>query len=172
MTTEQTVPSSLDVEPQAGRSVLVTGASRGIGRAIAAAFVAAGDRVTGICRSEEGISTMPDGVLGIRADVTDPVEMTVALETANRAHGRVSVLVTAAGISHESLAARTNLLDWDNTLTTNLTGTFLPVRTVLPGMLTARQGRIVLVSSVSAVHGGTGLAAYAASKAGVEGLTR
>lgn len=155
-----------------GRSVLVTGASRGIGRAVAEAFVAAGDRVAGLCRTETGAASVPDGVLGLVCDVTDPAVVARAVEEAQLAQGTIEVLVTAAGITHEALAARTSDADWDRVLSGDLTGTFVPVRAVLPGMMAAGRGRVVLVSSVVAARGGVGLAAYAAAKGGVESLTR
>lgn len=151
-----------------GRSVLVTGASRGIGAAVAAAFVEAGDRVAGLSRS----GTAPDSVLALAADVTDAGAVSRAASVAAAAHGTVEVLVACAGASRDALATRTDPSAWDEALSTNLTGAFNAVRAVLPGMLRSRRGRVVLVSSVIAARGGVGLSAYAASKGGVEGLTR
>ncbi|WP_194785139.1 SDR family oxidoreductase [Actinomyces haliotis] len=150
------------------RSVLVTGASRGIGAAVAAAMAAQGDRVAGLSRT----GTAPDGVLGVVADVTDPDAVDAVVRRAAEEHGPVEVLVAAAGTSLDALAARTRPADWDRVIATNLTGSMSAARAVLPGMMRARRGRIVLVSSVMAARGGAGLAAYGASKGGVEGLAR
>lgn len=152
----------------APRSVLVTGASRGIGRAVAAGFVASGDRVVGLSRS----GGAPDGVVGIGADVTDTDALRRAVARARSLHGPVEVLAACAGVSHDALAARTPAPVWEETLAVNLTAAFACVRAVLPDMMRARRGRVVLVSSVVAARGGTGLTAYAASKGGIEGLTR
>lgn len=149
-------------------SVLVTGASRGIGAAVAAALAAQGHRVTGLSRS----GAAPDGVLGLAADVTDASAVEVAVRRSAETHGNVEVLVAAAGTSLDALAARTRPADWDRVIAANLTGSMNAARAVLPGMMRARTGRIVLVSSVMAARGGVGLAAYGASKGGVEGLVR
>ncbi|MGK2348028.1 SDR family oxidoreductase [Actinomyces sp. W5033] len=168
MTSDPTVQA--DAGCDRARTVLVTGASRGIGAAVATALARSGDRVVGLSRSGQA----PDGVLGLAADVTDPraVERAAATALAELGATAVDVLVTAAGTHVDALAMRTTDAAWDEVLRTNLTGSFHAVRTVLPGMLRARRGRIVLVSSVIAARGGTGLAAYGASKGGVEGLTR
>ena len=153
-----------ETEPSISRSVVVTGASRGIGEAVTKAFLAQGDRVAGISRSGEA----PDGALALAADVTDPD----ALSAATEAHGPIEVLVASAGINRESLAARTSSQMWDEVISADLTGTFNTVRAVTPAMMRARKGRIVLVSSAIAARGGVGLSAYGAAKGGVEGLTR
>lgn len=152
----------------AARHVVVTGASRGIGRAVAAALVAAGDRVLALSRTGEG----PDGAAGLPVDVTDPVAVSEAVARSVEERGPVDVLIASAGASADALAARTSPGLWDEVLTTNLTGSFNAARAVLPSMMRARRGRIVLVSSVIAARGGVGLAAYGASKGGLEGLTR
>ena len=147
-----------ETEPSISRSVVVTGASRGIGEAVTKAFLAQGDRVAGISRSGEA----PDGALALAA----------ALSAATEAHGTIEVLVASAGINRESLAARTSSQMWDEVISADLTGTFNTVRAVTPAMMRARKGRIVLVSSAIAARGGVGLSAYGAAKGGVEGLTR
>ena len=144
-----------ETEPSISRSVVVTGASRGIGEAVTKAFLAQGDRVAGISR-----------------DVTDPDALADALASATEAHGPIEVLVASAGINRESLAARTSSQMWDEVISADLTGTFNTVRAVTPAMMRARKGRIVLVSSAIAARGGVGLSAYGAAKGGVEGLTR
>lgn len=148
------------------RTVLVTGASRGIGADVAAAFARAGDRVLGVSRS----GTAPDGVEAISCDVRDAGALTSVVT--EQARGHVDVLVAAAGVAPTGLAARGAEVDWHLALDTNLTGAFHAARAVVPGMLQRRQGRIVLISSVMATRGGVGLAAYGAAKAGVEGLAR
>ena len=157
-----------ETEPSIPRSVVVTGASRGIGEAVAKEFLAQGDRVAGISRSGEA----PDGVLGLAADVTDPEVLAQALSVVTEAHGTIEVLVASAGVNRESLAARTSSQMWDEVISADLTGTFNTVRAVAPAMMRARRGRIILVSSVIAACGGVGLSAYGAAKGGVEGLTR
>ena len=147
---------------------MVTGASRGIGAAVASAFAAAGNRVAGISRT----GTAPDGVLAVSADVADPRSMSDAVRQAVTAVGDIEVLVAAAGIAADALAVRTGPELWERTVATNLTGSFHAVASVLPGMQRMRRGRIVLVSSVIAARGGVGLSAYGASKGGVEALTR
>lgn len=161
-------PGASGAGSRRARSVLVTGASRGIGAAVAAALAAQGDRVAGLSRSGRA----PDGVLALAVDVTDPGAVDEAVRRVAEAHGDVEVLVTAAGTSLDALAARTRPADWDRVLATNLTGSMNAARAVLPGMMRARSGRVVLVSSVMAARGGAGLAAYGASKGGVEGLAR
>ena len=155
-------------DPGRPRAVVVTGASRGIGAAVAAALAARGDLVAGISRSGRA----PDGVLPLAADVRDEEALAGAIGAAARAHGGTRVLIAAAGLSPRALAARTGPRPWREALETNLTGAFSAVRAVLPGMMRARGGSIVLVSSVLAARGGVGTAAYGASKGGIEGLTR
>ncbi|BDA65351.1 SDR family oxidoreductase [Actinomyces capricornis] len=157
---EQTAP-----EP---RAVVVTGASRGIGAAVAAALAARGERVAGISRS----GTAPDGVLPLSADVSDRTALAAAMSAAAGAHGPAQVLITAAGVSSPALAAGIGPQAWDEALGVNLSGTFNAVQEALPAMMRQRRGAIVLVSSVLAARGGVGTAAYGASKGGVEGLTR
>ena len=113
-----------ETEPSISRSVVVTGASRGIGEAVTKAFLAQGDRVAGISRSGEA----PDGALALAADVTDPDALAAALAAATEAHGPIEVLVASAGINRESLAARTSSQMWDEVISADLTGTFNTVR--------------------------------------------
>ena len=158
------------------RSVLVTGGNRGIGLAVARAFAAAGDRVTIGCRSGElpPDAGLPPGapVVAVPCDVTDAAQVDAAVKAAQEAHGPVQVLVANAGITRDRLVARMSDEDFDAVVNTNLDGVFRCVRGVCDGMLEARQGRIVLVSSVVGMLGAAGQANYAASKAGLVGLAR
>jgi 3-oxoacyl-[acyl-carrier protein] reductase len=150
------------------RSVLVTGGNRGIGRAIAEAFVAAGDRVAVTYRSGEP----PEGVFGVRCDVTDPAQVDSAFAEVEAEQGPVEVLVANAGITRDTLLLRMTEEDWADVLGTNLTGTFRVTKRAAKGMLRLRRGRIVLISSVVGLLGSAGQANYAASKAGLVGLAR
>lgn len=150
------------------RSVLVTGGNRGIGLAVAHAFLALGDQVAVTHRG----SDVPDGLLGIRCDVTDPVAIEAAYDEAEAAHGPVEVLVANAGITRDGLLLRMSDDDWQSVIDTNLTGTFRLVRRASKGMLRLRRGRMVLISSVVGLTGSAGQVNYAASKAGLVGLAR
>jgi len=150
------------------RSVLVTGGNRGIGLAIARAFAALGDAVAITHRG----SDVPDGLLGIRCDVTDPGALDAAYDEAEAAHGPVEVLVANAGITRDGLLLRMSDADWQAVIDTNLTGTFRAVRRASKSMLRQRRGRIVLISSIVGLTGSAGRVNYAASKAGLVGLAR
>jgi 3-oxoacyl-[acyl-carrier protein] reductase len=151
-----------------GRSVLVTGGNRGIGRAVAAAFVEAGDAVAVTYRSGEP----PDGVLACRCDVTDPEQVEDAFSRAEAEHGPVEVLVANAGITRDTLLLRMSEDDWSSVIDTNLTGSYRVVRRAARGMLRLRRGRIILLSSVVGLLGSAGQVNYAASKAGLVGMAR
>jgi 3-oxoacyl-[acyl-carrier protein] reductase len=150
------------------RSVLVTGGNRGIGRAIATTLVARGDKVAVTYRTGEP----PEGVLGVRCDVTDADQVDAAFTQVEDAHGPVEVLVANAGVTKDTLLLRMGQDDWDSVLDTNLTGSFRLVKRAARGMLRARWGRVVLMSSVVGMLGSPGQANYAASKAGLVGLAR
>lgn len=150
------------------RSVLVTGASRGIGRAIAERFVAAGDRVASIQRSAEA----PDGVLVVTGDIADTASVDAAFTQVEEAHGPVEVLVANAGITRDQLLLRMSDEDFEQVLDVNLTGAFRCVRRASKGMIRMRRGRVVLISSVIGLYGGQGQVNYAASKAGLVGMAR
>ncbi len=151
-----------------GRSVLVTGGSRGIGRAVALALVARGDRVAVTHRGGD----VPEGVLGVRCDVTSGEDVERAFAEVEQAHGPVEVLVANAGVTKDTLLMRMADDDWDAVLDTNLTGSFRVVRRAARGMLRGRWGRVVLISSVVGMLGSPGQVNYAASKAGLVGLAR
>lgn len=150
------------------RSVLVTGGNRGIGRAIAEAFVASGDKVAVTHRSGEP----PEGTLGVICDVTDPESVEAAFKQVEEAHGPVEVLVANAGITHDTLLLRMSEDDWSSVIETNLTGSFRVAKRAAKGMLRLRRGRIVLISSVVGLLGSAGQVNYAASKAGLVGMAR
>jgi 3-oxoacyl-[acyl-carrier protein] reductase len=151
-----------------GRSVLVTGGNRGIGRAVAAAFVEAGDEVAVTYRSGEP----PEGVLACRCDVTDPGQVEEAFARAEAEHGPVEILVANAGITRDTLLLRMSEDDWSSVIDTNLTGSYRVVKRAAKGMLRLRRGRIILVSSVVGLLGSAGQVNYAASKAGLVGMAR
>jgi 3-oxoacyl-[acyl-carrier protein] reductase len=154
--------------PATPRTVLVTGGNRGIGRAIAAAFVAAGHRVAVTARSGDG----PEGTLTVRCDVTDAGEVDAAFKAVEEQLGPVEVVVANAGITKDTLMLRMGEDEFDAVLATNLGGSFRVVKRALRGMLRARFGRVVLISSVVGMLGSAGQVNYAASKSGLVGFAR
>jgi len=155
-------------EEQTGRSVLVTGGNRGIGRAIAEAFVAQGDRVAVTTRS----GGAPEGCLDVRCDITDPAAVEAAFAEVEAAHGPVEVLVANAGITADGLLVRMSDDDWASVIDTNLTGSFRLAKRAVSKMMRARRGRIIFISSVVGLLGSGGQVNYAASKAGLVGMAR
>ena len=153
---------------QSPRTVLVTGANRGIGRSIAEAFVAAGDRVATIYRSGD----LPQGVFGTVGDVRDTAAVDAAFTAIEDELGPVEVLVANAGVTRDQLLMRMSDEEWDAVVDTNLAGAFRCARRAAKGMIKARSGRIILVSSVVALYGGPGQVNYSASKAGLVGIAR
>jgi 3-oxoacyl-[acyl-carrier protein] reductase len=163
----------------AGEVVLVTGASRGIGRAILDACARAGATVIGTATSEAGAAGIAQRIteLGARGkgavlDVTDAARGDALIEEITKEFGKLSVLVNNAGITRDTLALRMKDDDWGAVIDTNLSAVFRLSRAVLRGMMKAKHGRIVNVTSVVASAGNPGQANYAAAKAGVEGMTR
>jgi NAD(P)-dependent dehydrogenase (short-subunit alcohol dehydrogenase family) len=150
------------------RSVLVTGGNRGIGLAIARAFAAAGDKVAITHRG----SGAPDGLFGVACDVTDAAAVDAAFTAAEAQHGPVEVLVANAGITDDTLLLRMSEESFTRVLDANLTGAYRVAKRAAPGMLRARRGRMIFVSSVVAFAGSPGQANYGASKAGMLGLAR
>jgi 3-oxoacyl-[acyl-carrier protein] reductase len=151
-----------------GRSVLVTGGNRGIGLAIARAFAEAGDTVTITHRSGDP----PDGLAGVRCDVTDPSSVAEAFFAVEERQGPVEVLVANAGVTRDTLLLRMSDDDFSAVVDTNLIGAFRVLRHAARGMLRARKGRIVLIGSVVGLLGSPGQANYAATKAGLVGMAR
>lgn len=153
---------------ETSRVVLVTGGSKGIGRAIASSFLAAGYRVAATYRSGD----VPDGVLGVRCDITDQSQVEAAFDRVEAELGPVEVLIANAGITKDTLLLRMSDEDWHSVIDTNLTGTFRVVRRASRQMMRARFGRIVLISSVVGLMGSPGQINYASSKAALVGMAR
>lgn len=150
------------------RSVLITGANRGIGRAIAERFVANGDKVATIYRSGD----LPDGVLGVKGDVRDTAAVDAAFTEVEAAHGPVEVLVANAGITRDQLLMRMSDEEFAEVLDVNLTGSFRVARRASKGMIRLRTGRIIFISSVVGLYGSPGQVNYAASKSALVGMAR
>ena len=150
------------------RVVLVTGGSKGIGHGIAAQLAEAGHRVAATYRSGE----VPQGVLAVQCDVTDPEQVEAAFAQVESALGNVEVLVANAGITRDTLLMRMSDEDWDQVIATNLTGAFRVARRAARPMIRGRFGRIVFISSVVGQMGSAGQVNYAASKSGLVGMAR
>lgn len=150
------------------RVVLVTGGNRGIGRAIAERFVAEGYKVAVTARSGEG----PERTLTVRADVTDAAALDAAFTEVEATLGPVEIVVANAGITKDTLLLRMTEDDFDSVIATNLGGTFRVVKRASKGMLRARWGRVILISSVVGLYGSAGQINYAASKSALVGFAR
>ncbi|MBB4703514.1 3-oxoacyl-ACP reductase FabG [Sphaerisporangium siamense] len=150
------------------RSVLVTGGNRGIGLSIARELAAAGDAVAVTYRSGEP----PEGLFGVRCDVTSAEDVDTAFSKAEAEHGPVEVVVANAGVTKDTLLPLMKEDDFTGVLDTNLTGAFRVAKRATRGMLRMRRGRIILLSSVVALLGSAGQTNYAASKAGLVGFGR
>lgn len=151
------------------RTVLITGGNRGIGRAIAEEFIAAGHRVAVTSRSGEG---GPDGALTVAADVTDSASVDAAFTTVEAEYGPVEIVVANAGVTKDGLLLRMTEDDFTSVVDTNLAGAFRVIKRASKGMLRAKFGRVVLISSVVGLYGSPGQINYAASKAGLVGIAR
>ena len=150
------------------RVVLVTGGSRGIGLAVARRFAELGDHVAVTYNS----SPPPDGLFGVQCDVTSAESVDAAFAAVEAQFGPVEVLVSNAGITKDGLLLRMGEADFTNVIDANLTAAYRVTKRAAQGMLKARKGRIVLVSSVVGLLGSAGQANYAASKAGLVGFAR
>jgi 3-oxoacyl-[acyl-carrier protein] reductase len=150
------------------RTVLISGGNRGIGYAIAEEFIAQGHRVAVTARSGEG----PAGSMTVRADVTDQASVDAAFAEVEAELGAVEVVVANAGITKDTLLMRMTAEDFDDVVDTNLGGSFRLVKRASKGMLKAKYGRIVLISSVVGLYGSAGQVNYAASKSGLVGMAR
>jgi NAD(P)-dependent dehydrogenase (short-subunit alcohol dehydrogenase family) len=148
--------------------VLVTGGNRGIGLALAEAFAANGDRVAVTHRG----SGAPDGLFGVQCDVTSAEDVDAAFSAVEAELGPVQVLVSNAGITDDGLLLRMSEDSFQRVLDANLTGAYRVAKRATQGMLKARSGRMIFISSVVALFGAPGQANYAASKAGLIGLAR
>ncbi len=165
--------------PFEGKAALVTGASRGIGRAIAIALAARGASVIVTARSAEAAGRAADeiGALGGRArplvlDIADERSVDAAMADLLKEHATIPLLVNNAGITRDNLLMRMKKEDWNEVIDTNLSGIYRICRSLVPSMVKARYGRIVNITSVVARIGNPGQANYAAAKAGTEGFTR
>ncbi len=174
MTNETTVGFRVD-----GQIALVTGASRGIGRAILHALAERGATVIGTATTEKGAaeiaSTLAAAGLsgrGLVLDVASDASVEAALKDIEAKEGPVGILVNNAGITRDGLLMRMKSEDWDAILNTNLTSVFRLSKAVLRGMMKARTGRIISIASVVGLTGNAGQANYAAAKAGIVGFTK
>jgi 3-oxoacyl-[acyl-carrier-protein] reductase len=163
-------------ESFAGRVALVTGATRGIGRAVAVALAECGATVIGTATSEAGAQSIGEALgakgRGIVLNVTDAEASKAALEAVVAEFGRIDILVNNAGITRDMLAMRLSDEAWDAVIETNLTSVFRLTRAALRPMMKQRYGRIINMSSVVGVMGNAGQANYAAAKAGMIGMSR
>jgi len=162
-----------------GQTAIVTGASRGIGKAIALELGKAGARVACVARNPEKLRATVDQIqeaggtaTAYLCDVTESAAVTQVIETVIDAWGQLDILVNNAGITRDTLIPRMSDEDWDSVLTTNLRSVFLFTRTASMAMMRKRSGRIINISSVSGIMGNPGQANYSASKAGIIGMTQ
>jgi 3-oxoacyl-[acyl-carrier protein] reductase len=156
-----------------GKLALVTGASRGIGRAIAAQLAKQGAKVVGTATSEAGAKGIADsGLVGRVLNVRDTALTDALLKSVQQELGDILILVNNAGITRDNLALRMKDDDWDEVIETNLRAVFRLSRAVMRGMMKARWGRIINITSVVGASGNPGQANYAAAKAGVVGMTK
>jgi 3-oxoacyl-[acyl-carrier protein] reductase len=160
----------------AGRTAFVTGSTRGIGLAVARTLLAAGARVAIVGRDETRARAVAlelgAGTVGVACDVADAAQVEAAIATAEAALGPIDILVNNAGLTRDNIVLRLSEEDWDVVLDANLKGAFFTTRAVIKGMMKRRTGRIINITSVVGLTGNKGQANYAASKAGLIGLTK
>lgn len=162
-----------------GKVALVTGASRGIGQAIAHALAAQGATVIGTATSDQGAGAITEKLqaagytgVGLKLNVCDPASIAEVLALIGKEYGAPAILVNNAGITRDNLLMRMKDEEWDDIIDTNLTSVYRLSKAVLRGMSKARWGRIINISSVVGGMGNAGQTNYAAAKAGLEGFTR
>ena len=159
-----------------GKNALVTGSTRGIGRAIADAFAESGARVAVVGRdqerAQEAATAIGKGAQGFAADVSDTAAVTKLIDDVEKAFGSIDILVNNAGITRDKIVMRLKDEDWDAVQNANLRGAFASIRAVSRGMMKRRSGRIINVASIVGLIGNKGQANYAASKAGLIALTK
>jgi len=159
-----------------GRVALVTGSTRGIGRAIATTLTGAGARVAVVgrerARAEEAASQLGGDARGFACDVADTASVAALVEEVEKSFGSLDILVNNAGLTRDNLLMRIKDADWDAVLDANLRGAFASIRAASRGMMKRRWGRIINIASIVGITGNKGQANYAASKAGLIGLTK
>ena len=162
-----------------GQIVLVTGASRGIGKAIALTLGGAGATVIGTATSEEGADNISkifseSDILGkgMKLNVTDNDQITSVLKAVTEEYGAVDVLVNNAGVTRDNILVRMKEEEWDDIINTNLSSVYRMSKAVLRGMIKKRSGRIISITSVVGAMGNAGQSNYAAAKAGIMGFTK
>jgi 3-oxoacyl-[acyl-carrier protein] reductase len=157
----------------AGKLALVTGASRGIGQAIAAELASQGAKVIGTATTDDGAAGISQkGMIGKTLNVRDAAQTDALVEAVQKEFGDILILVNNAGITRDNLALRMKDADWDEVMETNLRAVFRLSRAVMRGMMKARWGRIINITSVVGASGNPGQANYAAAKAAVVGMTK
>jgi 3-oxoacyl-[acyl-carrier protein] reductase len=156
-----------------GKVALVTGATRGIGRAIALELAKQGAKVVGTATSEAGAATITQaGIAGRVLDVRDAAQCDALVASVQKEFGDIGILVNNAGVTRDNLALRMKDADWDEVMETNLKPVFRLSRAVMRGMMKARWGRIINITSVVGASGNPGQANYAAAKAGIVGMAK
>ncbi len=164
-------------QPLTGEIALVTGASRGIGAAIADELAAQGAIVIGTATTQSGADAIGErlgayGGAGMALDVTDGAAVEAVIDAIGKQHGAISILVNNAGITRDNLLMRMKDEDWDAIIATNLSSVFRTCKAVMRGMMKARRGRIINIASVIGVTGNAGQSNYAAAKAGIIGFSK
>ena len=159
-----------------GRTALVTGSTRGIGKAIAATLTSAGARVAVVgrdqARARDVAAAISPDARGFACDIAEPASIVALVESVEKEMGAVDILVNNAGINRDNVLFRIKDEDWDAVIDANLRGAFVAIRAASRGMMKRRWGRVITIASVVGVVGNKGQANYAASKAGLIGLTK